>query len=212
MYTRPLIAVALVASAIISQSVSAAPEPKLSGILTDIFAADFPSAVLSEKPLFTDITFDGPAFTPAVTTMAEINDEFGGTIVAPDATQSWLCFDAGTTRTWFYSGATDAAGKPVANVIVTELATTPAAAAGCATITVALTPIDANLPGLGATLADLAKRFGTAEPDDHGQLNFTFMTTTGDTRQVQNIFYTVKDRVVTAVAFAQWNVAEGDTV
>jgi hypothetical protein len=211
MYTRPLIGVALLASAIISQSVSAAPEPQLSGIITSIFGADFPSAVTSDQPFFKDIIFDGPAFAPAVTTMAEINEQFGGTIVAPDSTQSWLCYDAGNTRTWFYSADVDPAGKPVVNMIVTELATTPAAAAGCATVTAAITPIDPNLPGLGATLADLKIRFGDAKPDANGHLNYGFVAS-GDGGFIQNIFYTLKDGVVTAVSFGQWNVQEGDTL
>lgn len=203
-----------VALAALSQAAVAATNQN--GILTFVLSGDFPAAVVLVADPFKTIAFDGPEFDLGAITLAAVAEQFGGTVQASTADngspQSWLCYDAGGLRTWFYSGLTDAAGKPVVNLVVEEQATTPAAEAGCAEVTVELTPQN-DLPGVGATLAELEKRFGAEQvkPDQNGHLNFTYLGPDA-ANSVKNLFYIVKDGVVTSVAFSEFHLADGDTV
>src|SRR3569623_2025966 len=203
-----------VALAALSQSAVASPNPN--GILNFVLSGGFPEAVVLSADPFKTVVFDGPEFDLGHVSLGDIIDEFGGDILTSTADngspQSWLCFDAGGLRTWFYSGLTDDVGRPLVNLIVEEQATTPAKAAGCSTVTVALTPQN-ELPGVGAKLADLQKRFGDAQvkPDQNGHLNFTFQSD-DDPNTVKNVFYIVKVGVVTSIAFSEFNQADGDTV
>lgn len=200
-----------VALAALSQSAFAATNPN--GILTFILSGDFPEAVVLSVDPFTTVAFDGPEFDLGRTTLGDITDAFGGKIETSTADngspQSWMCFDAGGLRTWFYSGMTDDVDRPVVNLIVEEQATTPAAAAGCTDLTVALTP-ENDLPGVGATLADLQTRFGAAQPDQNGHLNFTYQSE-AEPDAVKNVFYIVTNGVVTSVAYSEFHLSDGDT-
>ena len=203
-----------VALAALSQSALASTGPN--GILTFVLSGDFPEATVLDAEPFETIVFDGPEFSLGTVTLAEINDQFGGAIQTSTADngspQSWLCYDAGGLRTWFYSGLVDKSGKPLVNLIVEEQATTPSADGGCAELTVALTPQN-DLPGVGATLADLEKRFGAehVKPDQNGHLNFTYQ---GEDRPdvVQNLFYIVRNGVVTSIAFSEFHLSDADTL
>lgn len=203
-----------VALAALSQSAIASPNPN--SILIFILTGGFPEAVALDVDPFKTVMVDGSEFSLGTVTLAAINDQFGGKIQTSTADngspQSWLCYDAGGLRTWFYSGLTDTSGKPLVNLIVAERSTTPAADGGCTDITVALTP-ENDLPGVGATLADLQKRFGAehVKPDQNGHLNFTYRDQES-TDVVQNVFYIVKSGVVTSIAFSEFHLSEGDTV
>ena len=203
-----------VALAALSQAALASSNPN--GILAFILTGGFPEAVVLDADPFKTVMFDGAEFNLGTVTLAEINDQFGGNFQSSTADngapQTWLCYDAGGLRTWFYSGLTDNSGKPLVNLIVEEQATTPAADGRCTVVTAALTPQN-DLPGVGATLADLETRFGAehVKPDQNGHLNFTYQ---GEEKPdvVQNVFYILKNGVVTSIAFSEFHLSDGDTV
>ena len=70
-----------------------------------------------------------------------------------------------------------------------------------------------ELPGVGATLADLQKRFGAdaVKPDQNGHLNFTYQGEENPDA-VKNVFYIIKNGVVSSVAFSEFHLSDGDTV
>lgn len=203
-----------VALATLSQSAFASPNPN--GILNFILSGSFPEAVVLSADPFKTVVFDGPEFDLGRVSLGDIADEFGGKIQTSSADngspQSWLCFDADGLRTWFYSGLTDDVGRPLVNLIVEEQATTRANEGGCAEIAVALTPQN-ELPGVGATLADLQQRFGAdaVKLDQNGYLNFTYQGEENPDA-VKNVFYIIRNGVVSSIAFSEFHLSDGNAI
>jgi len=195
---------AAAALAALSQSALAAT-PQLSGLLADIFASDDMPDSTAAKSLYNALTFGDKVFTLEQSKLADVTAAYGGTFVAlpddPNPQHGWMCFDGAGTRTWFFSAEVEKTGAPVVNLVVTETLPAKPLDSGC-TSGIAIGLTDAGVPGLGATLADLEARFGTAKPDATGHLSY-FLD--GGDPAVQNLFYLVNDGHVTAVAFSQWS-------
>jgi hypothetical protein len=208
-HTLKLAAVALLAATALTQTALASTAPVPSGLLADIFAADFPASTQVEDQLFSFVGLDTLPVTLEATRLSEVSATFGGTFVhLPDApaTSGWLCYDTATTRTTFFTSGADAGGDPLVNLIVVENIAAPAIDSGCTSTDNAglQDPLtDNGVPGIGATLDDLASHFGDAKPDATGHIAYVAEAQPGV--GAQNIFYLVENGVVTAMAFSQFN-------
>lgn len=198
------------ALAALSQS-SFAAAPKLSGIADRILSADWTSSASIDDDLFKAISFkaaEGEAFTLEQSKLADVIAAFGGkpqTTTAYGPPVSWLCYDAAGKRTWFVGAELGEDKVPLLTLIAEEAIAKATPDEGCSKIADALTPVPGDkLPGLGAKLDDLQKRYGGADPDDKGRVSFMSSAPlgTGDIMQAKNIFYLVSKDEVTAVAFS----------
>ncbi len=197
------------ALAALSQSALAAP--KLSGIADRILSADWTNSMSIDDDLFKAISFkaaEGEAFTLEQSELNDVAAVFGGKVEstkAYGAPVSWLCYDAGDKRTWFVAAELSQDKAPLLTLIAEEAIGKSTPDGGCGKVSDALSPVPGDkLPGLGASLADLDKRFGGADPDSKGRVSFMASAPVGnsDVVQAKNVYYLLDKKIVTAVAYA----------
>lgn len=197
------------ALAAMSQSAFAAAS-RLSGIADRILSADWTSSASIDDDLFKAISFKsakGEAFTLEATRLADVAAAFGGKVQSTAAygpAVSWLCYDSAGKRTWFVGTELGEDKAPLLTLVAEEAIGKSTPDAGCGKVADALTPVPGDkLPGFGATLAELQKRYGGADPDDKGRVSFmSSAPLSGDVMQAKNIYYLVSKGEVTAVAFS----------
>ena len=198
------------ALAALSQSAFAAA-PKLSGIADHILSADWTNSASIDDDLFKAISFkaaEGEAFTLEQSKLADVAAAFGGkpqTTSAYGPAVSWLCYDSAGKRTWFVGAELGEDKAPLLTLIAEENIGKSTPDAGCGKVADALSPVPGDkLPGLGAKLEELQKRYGGADPDKQGRVSFMSSAPlgTGDIMQAKNIYYLVGKGEVTAVAFS----------
>ena len=198
------------ALAALSQSAFAAA-PKLSGIADRILSAQWTSSASIDDDLFKAISFkaaEGEAFTLETSKLGDVLAAFGGKVQTTGAygpAVSWLCYDSAGKRTWFVGAELGDDKEPLLTLIAEEAIGKTAPDLGCGKVADALSPVPGDkLPGFGATLADLQKRYGGADPDDKGRVSFMSSAPigSGDIMQAKNVYYLVAGGEVTAVAFS----------
>ena len=176
-----------------------------------ILSADWTSSASIDDDLFKAISFkaaEGEAFTLEQSGLADVVAAFGGkpqTTTAYGPPVSWLCYDAAGKRTWFVGAELGEDKAPLLTLIAEEAIAKATPDAGCSKIADALTPVPGDkLPGLGAKLDDLQKRYGGADPDDKGRVSLmsSARARNGRLMQARNVFYLVSKDEVTAVAFS----------
>lgn len=195
----------------------AASGPHLTGLAAVYEGGKLGDAVDVTTPLLEQVVVGDRTIPISFTTMAVVHKLFGGKLNKMTADtgmpESWACYDAEGIRTTFFSDTSDhgKVPKPSVSLVVEELADTPAAAAGCTTVSAALVPIANSLPGLGATAADLVAAFGdNAVPDDKGLVNISYQMATRDHIESESVFYQLTNGTVIAVGFGRWQLYEGD--
>ena len=198
------------ALAALSQSALAAA-PRLDGIADRILSADWTNSASIDDDLFKAISFkaaEGQAFTLETSKLSDVLAAFGGKVQSTSAyggPVSWLCYDSAGKRTWFIGAELGEDKAPLLTLIAEEAIGKSAPDAGCDKVADALSPVPGDkLPGLGAKLSELQKRYGGADPDDKGRVSFMSSAPlgTGDIMQAKNIYYLVSKGEVTAVAFS----------
>ena len=202
---------AATAVAVLAQPALAASQ--ISGIVADIFAGNWPQSTAVDDKLFNPINIDTATYGIGEARLDSVAEAFGGKIqhafADNGAPLSWLCYDHGGMRTWFVStGKIDQGGGILIGLVAEEPLVSTAPAAGCLASNDTLVPLPGNdIPGVGAGLADLVKRFGQAAPDANGKLSYFSQVVDADGRPaVRNIYYTLQGGLVVAVAFTEVNV------
>lgn len=147
------------------------------------------------------------------TTLADIQKNFGGTVQhegdAGDSTY-WLCYAGPNTQGkptifWFDSGEMGGRDHAVLRVAMepNPIGKLPQ---NCAVAPQTLTAVDFGIPGVGASIADVATHFGAAKPDLHGHIEFAAeypsIAPKGFT-VTQTLVYTMQNEIVTGVAVTQ---------
>ncbi len=194
----------------------AAEEPRLAGMAEAVLASEWADPVTIEDHLFEPISFDDPrvetGFLLDASPLATVQSAFGGVPASQEIFEgtpvSWLCYDTGSARTTFAALRLAGEGNetiepgPVLGVIIEEA---NAPAAGCTANASAAAPRPGNdIPGLGATLADLVARFGSAPLDAGGHLAYVSHATLGDEEswiEDKIVYYRLEGGIVTGIAY-----------
>jgi len=202
---------AVVATAALSHSALAAP-PGPGGLVGELLSGNWPASTeLKGDYLFNPIGIDTATYGLGEARLDNTREAFGGTIqhaVADNgAPLDWLCYQHGTIRTSFLSwGEFDQGGGVLTSLIAEETIAADAPDAGCKIVDDVFMPLPGNdIPGVGATLADLKTRFGVAGPDKDGRLSYFSVATLGDDESwtvTKNVYYVVRDGLVVSVAFS----------
>jgi hypothetical protein len=200
------ILLAAVALALLPQAAFAAG-PQIDGIVNDLLSADWPESSEVKDTLFGPITVDTGTFPLARTKLTDVAAALGGSVRSTEdfgATVRWLCYESGDTRTSFIAATTDKSGDAIVNMIAEETISPASPDAGCTRTVSVLVPLPGDdIPGFGATLVDLTKRFGTTTPDAQGKVSFFNQATVDSELHIQNIYYVVKDGAVVSVCYSQ---------
>lgn len=205
---KPLLLAALAATLLSPSALAASPGP--GGLVGDLLSGNWPVSTELKDYLFNPIGIDTATFALDESRLDSVRDTFGGaiqhTVADNGAPLDWLCFQHGTIRTWFLSwGDVDQGGGLLTSLIAEETIAADAPDAGCKVVDDAFVPLPGNdIPGVGATLADLKARFGVATPDKDGKVSYFSQATLGDEESwtvTKNVYYVVRDAVVVSVAF-----------
>jgi hypothetical protein len=150
-----LATLALIAAIITATPASAAG---LSGMGANIFGNyfNFTKANLADHPV-TKITVGNVVVDLQRTRLKDLQKAFGGTI-QQTADATWLCYHAADTNSWFISNALG--GQEFVMMVAMEASSK--SPGDCEPAAGKFKPPVFNVPGLGATSADLKAHFGVA--------------------------------------------------
>lgn len=198
-----------------------AGEARLNGMAEEVIASEWADpTVLGHDYLFNPISFDSESvetsFLLDTVPLAEVLSTFGGTAhseeIFDNTPVTWACYETGTSRTTFVSlvmGDGDDSidppvePGPVVSVIVEEMNPPPNPA--CTANADAASPSGGSeIPALGATVADLEARFGSAPLDAGGHIAYVSQYEVGDEEdwlEHKVIYYRLKDGLVTGIAY-----------
>lgn len=207
---RSLLLAAAATAVLSPPALAASPGP--AGMIGDLLSGNWP--VSTERKgdyLFNPLDTGTFSVALVLVPLARVHDELGGNLQQAradnGATLQWLCYEGGNIRTSFLSwgDVSPEDDTPAVSLVAMERINAPDAS--CATLDKAVVPDPGNdLPGIGATLADLEARFGSAKPDADGKVSYFSEATLGDEESwtvTKNVYYVVKDGVVVSVAFTQ---------
>jgi hypothetical protein len=194
----------------------------LNGMAEEVLASEWADPIyLDGDYLFEPIDFDDPSVQTSFLLDAHpfrgVESTFGGTPQVEEIFDNlpirWLCYDTGHTRTTFASVRSEEAGNetmepgPVIGLIIEE-ANAPQNAA-CIDNAAAASPQPGNdIPGLGAKIADLESRFGSAPVDEGGHIAYVAKAELGDAEtwiETKIVYYRIEAGIVTGVAFKLTN-------
>lgn len=192
----------------------------LNGMAEEVLASEWSEPTRVDDYLFNPIRFESEevetSLLPDYAYLSAVQETFGGSLAREEIFEgtpfAWLCYDTGKARTTFVSvhnGDGDdsieppIAPGPVLSVIVEE-ANAPANAT-CTTNSAAAAPQPTNgIPTLGATIADLEARFGSAPVDAGGLLAYVAEYAMGDEdgwTEQKIVYYRLENAIVTGVAY-----------
>lgn len=191
------------------------PEAQLNGMAEEVLASEWAEPTHVDDYLFNPLQFEAPgtSFLLDATSLADVQAAFGGTPgngeIFEGTPVDWLCYDTGTSRTTFAAVRSQSEGNetiapgPVLGVVIEEA--NASTNFSCSANDDAAKPNPGNgIPGLGATVADLAARFGSAPVDAGGHLAYVTEYDMGDEEswvEQKIIYYRIEDDVVTGVAY-----------
>ena len=210
-----LLALALLATPALSQ------DAHLNGMAEEVIASEWADPTsLGDDYLFNPIRFDGESVQMTLlletAPLADVLSTFGGTAHAEEifenTTVTWACYDTSSGRTTFVSllmGEGDDSIElpiepgPLVSVIVEEMNPPPNPA--CSSHADAAAPSGGNgILVLGATIADLEARFGSAPVDAGGHLAYVSQYEMGDEGswlEHKVMYYRLENGLVTGVAY-----------
>lgn len=194
-----------------------ADNARLNGMAEEVLASEWADPTIIDDYLFNPHTFDDPSvetgFLLDATPFASVQQTFGGASTTEEIFDNlpitWLCYDTSNARTTFAALRVEPEGNetlepgPVLGLIVEEVSA-PANTA-CTGNPAAASPQPGNgIPTLGASLADLEARFGSAPVDAGGHLAYVAEYEQGDEEswiERKIIYYRLEAGVVTGVAY-----------
>lgn len=207
----------LVFALLLLAATPAVADERLTGMAEEVLASEWADPTRIDDYLFNSLAFDHEAvetsFLLDVTPLALVQSTFGGTSHTEEIFDglpvTWLCYDTGDARTTFAALRVQSEGNetiepgPVLGIVIEEMRA-PASDA-CTANAAAASPLPGNdIPGLGATLADLEARFGTAPADAGGHIAYIAEYEQGDEEswiERKTIYYRLEAGIVTGVAY-----------
>lgn len=198
-----------------------AQEARLNGMAEEVIASEWADpTTLDHDYLFNPIAFDGEtvyaSFLLETSPLTHVLSKFGGTAHTEEIFEgtpiTWACYDTGNGRTTFVSLLTGDGDDtieppiepgPLVSVIIEEM--NPPANPACATHADAASPSGGSeIPALGATVADLEARYGSAPIDAGGHIAYASYYEMGDEGnwlEHKVIYYRLENGLVTGVAY-----------
>jgi len=186
--------------------------PHFGGWAEGRYALNSPHAIYTEQTgKFLDgVTVAGHAFSFEKSTLPEAVTALGGELRQQGEAGGhvlWSCLVTGDTRVWLTSDGEMGGPEHELMGITLDRFDDFDFSYGCTDAPAGFAlPGLGDIPALGASVADLAKRFGTATEDDRGHIRYFSSTPLGDGTAIaayQSLDYRIENGVVTGVSLGQ---------